>query len=88
MIHPDSRTLLWIQEVAEKYHFKEIQLIEKSIRAFSLLEALVRSGCPFVFKGGTSLMLHLNSSKRLSIDIDIKTNIEAFYYWIEIQKIM
>ena len=71
MIHPDSRTLPWIQEVAEKYHFKEIQLIEKSIRAFSLLEALVRSGCPFVFKGGTSLMLHLNSSKRLSIDVDI-----------------
>lgn len=53
MIHPDSRTLPWIQEVAERYNFKEIQLIEKSIRAFSLLEALVRSGCPFVFKGGT-----------------------------------
>lgn len=71
MIHPDSRTLPWIQEVAERYKFKEVQLIEKAIRAFSLLEALVRSGCPFVFKGGTSLMLHLNSSKRLSIDIDI-----------------
>lgn len=71
MIHPDSRTLPWILEVANKYRFKEIQLIEKTIRAFSLLEALVRSGCPFVFKGGTSLMLHLNSSKRLSIDIDI-----------------
>jgi len=71
MIHPDSRSLTWIQEVADKYKFKEVQLIEKTIRAFSLLEALVRSGCPFVFKGGTSLMLHLNSSKRLSIDIDI-----------------
>lgn len=71
MIHPDSRTLPWIQEVAEKFKFKEVQLVEKTIRAFSLLEALVRSGCPFVFKGGTSLMLHLNSSKRLSIDIDI-----------------
>jgi len=71
MIHPDSRSLSWIQEVADKYRFKEVQLIEKTIRAFSLLEALVRSGCPFVFKGGTSLMLHLNSSKRLSIDIDI-----------------
>ena len=71
MIHPDSRSLTWIQEVADRYKFKELQLIEKTIRAFSLLEALVRSGCPFVFKGGTSLMLHLNSSKRLSIDIDI-----------------
>jgi hypothetical protein len=28
MIHPDSRTLPWIQEVAEKYKFKEVQLIE------------------------------------------------------------
>lgn len=71
MIHPDSRSLPWIHSVAGKYKFREIQLIEKTIRAFSLLEALVRSGCPFVFKGGTSLMLHLNSSKRLSIDIDI-----------------
>jgi len=42
MIHPDSRTLHWIQEVAERYKFKEVQLIEKSIRAFSLLEALVQ----------------------------------------------
>lgn len=71
MINPTSRSLAWIQEVADKYEFKELQLIEKTIRAFSLLEALARSGCPFVFKGGTSLMLYLNSSKRLSIDIDI-----------------
>lgn len=48
MIHPDSRSLPWIQEVADKYRFKEVQLIEKTIRSFSLLEALVRSGCPFV----------------------------------------
>jgi len=71
MIHPDSRTLPWILGVANSLKFNEIQLIEKTIRAFSLLEALVKSGCPFVFKGGTALMLHLNSSKRLSIDIDI-----------------
>lgn len=50
---------------------RDIILVEKTIRAFSLLEALARSGCPFLFKGGSSLMLHLNTSKRLSIDIDI-----------------
>ena len=50
---------------------RDIALVEKTIRAFSLLEALARSGCPFIFKGGSSLMLHLNTSKRLSIDIDI-----------------
>ena len=71
MIHPDSRTLAWIENVAQEKQVRDIALVEKSIRAFSLLEALVRSGCPLLFKGGTALMLHLNSAKRLSIDIDI-----------------
>lgn len=71
MIHPDSRTLEWIEKVARKNHVKDIALAEKAIRAFSLLEALVRSGCPLLFKGGTAEMLHLNSAKRLSIDVDI-----------------
>ena len=46
-------------------------LVEKLVRALLLLEGLVESGLPFVFKGGTSLMLHFDSGKRLSIDIDI-----------------
>lgn len=71
MIHPDSRTLSWIEQVAKDNKIKDITLVEKTIRAFSLLEALVRSGCPFLFKGGSSLMLHLDTGKRLSIDIDI-----------------
>jgi hypothetical protein len=82
MIHPDSRTIEWMKQVAAENKFSDIALIEKSIRAFSLLESLVLSGCPFVFKGGTALMLHLDSAKRLSIDIDIicppGTNIEEF----------
>jgi len=71
MIHPDSRTLAWIEKVAKENNVKDIALAEKTIRAFSLLEALVRSGCPLIFKGGTAEMLHLNSAKRLSIDVDI-----------------
>ena len=71
MIHPDSRTLVWIEKVAKENNVKDIALAEKTIRAFSLLEALVRSGCPLLFKGGTAEMLHLSSAKRLSIDIDI-----------------
>ena len=71
MIHPDSRTLEWIVNVARENNVKDLALVEKSIRAFSLLEALVRSGCPLLFKGGTAEMLHLNSAKRLSIDVDI-----------------
>lgn len=67
MIHPDSRTIGWMKQVASENKFSDLVLIEKSIRAFSLLESLVLSGCPFVFKGGTALMLHLDSAKRLSI---------------------
>lgn len=82
MIHPDSRTIKWMKQVAAENNFSDIALVEKSIRAFSLLESLVLSGCPFVFKGGTALMLHMDSAKRLSIDIDIicppGTNIEEF----------
>lgn len=71
MISPKSRSVEWITDVAKRMGVHDIALVEKTIRAFSLLEALSRSGCPFLFKGGSSLMLHLNTSKRLSIDIDI-----------------
>lgn len=72
MIDPRSRSLEWIQQA--KQHIPEVSdtpLVEKAIRALSLLESLVRSGCPFIFKGGTALMLHLDTSRRLSIDVDI-----------------
>lgn len=71
MINPKSRSLEWITQTAIKMGVRDIALVEKTIRAFSLLEALARSGCPFLFKGGSSLMLHLDTSRRLSIDIDI-----------------
>lgn len=46
-------------------------LIERVLYAFGLLEALVRVEMPFVFKGGTCLMLLLDEPMRLSTDIDI-----------------
>lgn len=46
-------------------------LIERTIFAFGLLDALCEVGLPFVFKGGTSLMLLLKHPRRLSTDIDI-----------------
>ena len=71
MINPKSRSIEWITDAAQHLGVHDIALVETTIRAFSLLEALARSGCPFLFKGGSSLMLHLNTSKRLSIDIDV-----------------
>lgn len=46
-------------------------ILERSIYALALLGHLAESGLPFVFKGGTSLLLHLDPIRRLSIDIDI-----------------
>lgn len=84
MILPESRTIEWIKDVAARNGASDIGLVEKTIRAFSLLEGLVRSGCPLVFKGGTALMLHFGSTKRLSIDIDIicppGTDIEKYIH--------
>lgn len=73
----------WIDEISIRLGYNDKHLIEKSIRALSLLEMLASSGCPFIFKGGTALMLILNSTRhRLSIDIDIicplGTKIEDF----------
>lgn len=71
MISKESRSQEWIREASERNNAPDTGLVEKTIRAFSLLESLALTGLDFCFKGGTSLMLHFDSSKRLSIDIDI-----------------
>ncbi|NOX66530.1 MAG: nucleotidyl transferase AbiEii/AbiGii toxin family protein [Chlorobi bacterium] len=71
MINRKEISIEWINKVSKENRKADKILIEKVIRAFLLLEGLVKQKLPFVFKGGTALMLHLNSAKRLSIDIDI-----------------
>ncbi|MGI6313068.1 MAG: nucleotidyl transferase AbiEii/AbiGii toxin family protein [Candidatus Cryptobacteroides sp.] len=71
MILSESRSLDWIIQVGKENNIHDLTLLEKTIRAFCLLEALARSGCPFLFKGGSALMLQLDCTQRLSIDIDI-----------------
>ncbi|MDG5767370.1 nucleotidyl transferase AbiEii/AbiGii toxin family protein [Balneolales bacterium ANBcel1] len=71
MIHQEAITTEWIQKTAKKLRSADPSLVEKAIWALRLLEGLVKQNIPFVFKGGTALMLHLDSAKRLSIDIDI-----------------
>jgi hypothetical protein len=53
-------------------------VLEKMIFALHLLELLKVNGLDFVFKGGTSLVLLIETGNRFSIDIDIisKTNQE------------
>ena len=71
MIRKECFTTEWIEKVSSELHYNDNNLIEKVIRALSLLEMLVMSGCPFVFKGGTALMLILGkSANHLSINIE------------------
>mgnify|MGYP002553380854 CR=1 FL=1 len=46
-------------------------LLEHTVYAFGLLEALARVRMPFIFKGGTCLMMLMDKPRRLSTDIDI-----------------
>ena len=71
MINQQEISIDWINSVSKTNRNADKILVEKVIRALLLLEGLVKQKLPFIFKGGTALMLHLNSTKRLSIDIDI-----------------
>ena len=71
MFHPEVYEKGWINRQRKGLGNCDPALLEKSIYALTLLGQLSRSRLPFIFKGGTSLMLHLPRIQRLSIDIDI-----------------
>lgn len=58
-------------ERLQKISGNDPSLLEKTVYAFGLLEAISKVGMPFIFKGGTCLMLLLEKPRRLSTDIDI-----------------
>ncbi|GAB1395991.1 hypothetical protein MASR1M65_07680 [Saprospiraceae bacterium] len=82
MISKNEISIEWLNQVSKLHRNADKFLVEKVIRALLLLEGLAKQNLSFVFKGGTALMLHFNSTKRLSIDIDIilpsePTNLES-----------
>ncbi len=68
-----------VKENYSKEHIEKLKresgndplLLERVLYAFGLLEAITKVNLPFIFKGGTCLMLLLNRPMRLSTDIDI-----------------
>jgi hypothetical protein len=60
----------WIVQEARRQGTQAV-VLEKCIHALLLVGRLRATGLDFVFKGGTSLMLHLEPIRRLSIDVDI-----------------
>ena len=58
MIKKECFTAEWIEQVSSELHYNDKNLIEKVIRALSLLEMLVKAGCPLVFKGRNGTYAH------------------------------
>ena len=73
MLHPQCFTTEWVRHQAQAVGSPNPVMLEKAIIALQLLGHLAESGLPIQFKGGTSLLLRLNSIRRLSIDVDIVT---------------
>jgi hypothetical protein len=71
MIGIESHTKEWLENTRRLLKGKDPILIEKVIKALTLLEQLKLKGLDFIFKGGSSLLLLLREINRFSIDIDI-----------------
>ena len=70
MIIKENYGIEHIQMLQNNYK-KDPSLLERVLYAFGLLEAITRVGMPYVFKGGTCLLLLTETPMRLSTDIDI-----------------
>ena len=71
MINPATYTVEWIESLSRSLNNADKTLVEKVIRALTLLIELKKHKLDFIFKGGTSLLLILPKPARISIDIDI-----------------
>lgn len=71
MIDKYSLTPDWLFEKRQQYEKADPAIMERVIFALYLLEELSKTQLKFVFKGGTSLLLLMETPARFSIDIDI-----------------
>src|ERR1035438_8056663 len=71
MISEICFTTDWLDRKRKELKGVDPGLLERALHAFALLGHLAESDLKFVFKGGTSLLLHVPLIRRLSIDIDI-----------------
>jgi nucleotidyltransferase AbiEii toxin of type IV toxin-antitoxin system len=71
MISAICFTADWLERKRKELKGVDPGLLEKALHAFALLGHLAETELKFVFKGGTSLLLHVPVIRRLSIDIDI-----------------
>ena len=67
----------WILAKAAQLAPVEPIQLERCILAFELLGRIADSGIPFIFKGGTAVLLRLKQLRRLSVDVDISSRCQA-----------
>lgn len=65
---PDIKRL---ESLRKELRFSDRGIFEKTVYAFNLLDELLRIYPELIFKGGTSILLHIFPPARLSIDNDI-----------------
>jgi hypothetical protein len=70
MITSESFSFEHLHMIRQQYEV-DGNVLERNVFALALLQALVLVEMPFVFKGGTSLLLLLKNPRRLSTDIDL-----------------
>ncbi len=76
-IHADHFSETALKAALSGLGISQVQLLETCLHAFELLGRLSGSGLPFLFKGGTSLLLHTAILRRISTDIDIVTPVKG-----------
>lgn len=73
MITPETFQSGWIEQLRGRHKGIDPNIAEKMILALTLVERLAQEPIPFVFKGGTCLVLLLEKARRFSVDVDIVT---------------
>jgi hypothetical protein len=74
MITEKCHRKAWIHRQRTEFGNADPLIVEKVIKALTLLDGLSRQEISFIFKGGTALLLLLPEPLRFSIDIDIITS--------------
>jgi predicted nucleotidyltransferase component of viral defense system len=63
----------WMAQLRRRHKNIDPAIAEKMILALTLVERLAQEPIPFIFKGGTCLVLLLEKARRFSVDVDIVT---------------
>lgn len=71
VLNPKCFQINYLQDIRTDTGARDLLMLERCVLALELVGRLRQYGLDFVFKGGTSLLLHLSEPKRLSIDVDI-----------------